>query len=59
MACVFALGTIRSVNRCLSQYSVWLRAGPPGDRGSIPSRGEWIFPVTLCPDLGAGLAQSV
>jgi hypothetical protein len=29
----------------LSQYSVWLRAGRPGDQGSIPGRGERIFPV--------------
>jgi hypothetical protein len=25
--------------------SVWLRAGLPGDRGSIPGRGERIFPL--------------
>jgi hypothetical protein len=24
----------------LRQYSVWLRAGRPGDRGSIPGRGK-------------------
>jgi hypothetical protein len=29
----------------LSQYSVWLRAGRPGDLGSIPGRGETIFPL--------------
>jgi hypothetical protein len=29
----------------LSQYSVWLRAGRPGDGGSIPVRGERIFPL--------------
>jgi hypothetical protein len=29
----------------VSQYSVWLRAGRPGDRGSIPGRGERIFPL--------------
>jgi hypothetical protein len=29
----------------LSQYSVWLRAGRPGDRGSIPGGGERIFPI--------------
>jgi hypothetical protein len=29
----------------LSQYSVWLRAGRPGDLCSIPGRGERIFPV--------------
>jgi hypothetical protein len=27
----------------LSQYSVWLRAGRPGVRGSIPGRDERIF----------------
>jgi hypothetical protein len=26
-------------------YSVWLRAGRPGDRGSIPGRRERIFPL--------------
>jgi hypothetical protein len=30
----------------LSQYSVRLRAGRPGDWGSIPGRGERIFPLT-------------
>jgi hypothetical protein len=34
----------------LSQYSVWLRAGRPSDRDSIPGRGERIFPLALCPD---------
>jgi hypothetical protein len=28
-----------------SHYSVWLWAGRPGDRGSIPGRGERIFPL--------------
>jgi hypothetical protein len=27
----------------LRQYSVWLRAGRPGDRGSIPGRGKGFF----------------
>jgi hypothetical protein len=27
-------------------YIVWLRAGRLGDRGSIPDRGERIFPLT-------------
>jgi hypothetical protein len=26
-------------------YIVWLRAGRPGDRGSIPGGGERIFPL--------------
>jgi hypothetical protein len=30
----------------LSQCSVWLRAGRPGDQVSIPGRGKRIFPVT-------------
>jgi hypothetical protein len=30
----------------LSQYSVWLRTGRQGDCGSIPGRGERIFPLT-------------
>jgi hypothetical protein len=29
----------------LNQYSVWLRALQSGSRGSIPGRGERIFPV--------------
>jgi hypothetical protein len=29
----------------LSQYSSWLRVGRPGDRGSIPGRGERIIPL--------------
>jgi hypothetical protein len=29
----------------LIQYSVWLRTGRPGDRGSIPGRGKRIFPL--------------
>jgi hypothetical protein len=29
----------------LSQYSVWLRAGRPDDRGLNPGRGERIFPL--------------
>jgi hypothetical protein len=28
-------------------YGVWLRAGRPGDRGSIPGRGEIIFPLAF------------
>jgi hypothetical protein len=35
----------------LSQYSVWLRTGRPGDRGSIPGGGKMIFfSNLLCPD---------
>jgi hypothetical protein len=29
----------------LSHYNVWLRAGRPSDRDSIPGRGERIFPL--------------
>jgi hypothetical protein len=29
----------------LSQYSVWLWTGHPGDQGSIPGRAKRIFPV--------------
>jgi hypothetical protein len=32
---------------CLSQYSVWLRDGRPGDRGSIPGQG-------ICVQTGSG-----
>jgi hypothetical protein len=31
---------------CEPGSSVRLRAGRPGDRGLIPGRGEWTFPVT-------------
>jgi len=34
----------------LSQCSVWLRAGRPGDRGSIPGGGKGFFLYPLCPD---------
>jgi hypothetical protein len=30
----------------VAQYSVWLRARRPGDRGSIPGRGKRIFSLT-------------
>jgi hypothetical protein len=33
---------------------VWLRAGRPGDRGSIPGRGERIFFCSLCVQTGSG-----
>jgi hypothetical protein len=41
-------GTVGTVNgrllsNHLSQYSVWLRTGRPGDRGSIPGRGKEFF----------------
>jgi hypothetical protein len=29
----------------VAQYSVWLWAGRPGDRGLIPGRSERIFPL--------------
>jgi hypothetical protein len=32
-----------------STRSAWLRARRPGDRGSIPGRGERIFPLTSVP----------
>jgi hypothetical protein len=35
-----------SVSRVAHRYNVWLGAGRPGDRGSIPGRGEMIFPLT-------------
>jgi hypothetical protein len=34
----------------LSQYSVWLRAGRPDDRGSISGRGKGFFLYPLCRD---------
>jgi hypothetical protein len=35
----------RTTVNLAAQHSVWLRAGQPGDRGSIPGRGERIFPL--------------
>jgi hypothetical protein len=34
----------------VAHYSVWLRAGRPGDRGSIPGRGKRYFLSPLCSD---------
>jgi hypothetical protein len=34
-------------------YSVWLRTGRPGDRGSIPGRGKG-FSSSLCVQTGSG-----
>jgi hypothetical protein len=35
-------------------YSVWLRAGRPDDRASIPGRGERIYPLASCVQTGSG-----
>jgi hypothetical protein len=37
----------------VGQYSVWLRAGRPSNRGSIPVKGERIFPVCVQTGFGA------
>jgi hypothetical protein len=37
--------------------SVSLRAGRPGDRGSIPGRGEWIFPLATASRQALGPTQ--
>jgi hypothetical protein len=34
-------------------YSVWLRTGRPGDRGSIPGRSK-VFSFNLCVQTGSG-----
>jgi hypothetical protein len=39
-------------------YSVWLRAGQPGDRGSILGRGERIFPLVSVSRLALGRIQA-
>jgi hypothetical protein len=41
----------------LSQYSVWLRAGQPGDRGSIPGKGERISPLASVSRPALGTTQ--
>jgi hypothetical protein len=40
----------------ISHYSVWLRSGRPGDRGSIPGR-ERIFPLASVSRLALGPTQ--
>jgi hypothetical protein len=35
---------LHSSNYFVAEYSVWLRPGQPGDRGSIPGRDERVFP---------------
>jgi hypothetical protein len=45
---------LRTVPGKLSQYSVWLRAGRPGDRGSILGRGERGFSSSLFVQTGSG-----
>jgi len=40
-----------------SQYSVWLRAGRPGDRCSILGRGKRIFPLASVSRLALGPTQ--
>jgi hypothetical protein len=37
----------------LSQYSVWLRTGQLGDRGSIPGGGKEDFSSSLCVQTGS------
>jgi hypothetical protein len=39
------IGTIGNNGNRVAQavYSVWLRTGRPGDRGSIPGRGKGFF----------------
>jgi hypothetical protein len=38
-------GRTRNETRIQCKYSVWLRTGRPGDRGSIPGRDKKIFPL--------------
>jgi hypothetical protein len=42
----------------LSQYNVWLWTSLPGDRGSIPGRGERIFPLASLSRPALGPTQS-
>jgi hypothetical protein len=41
----------------ISQYCVWLRTGRPDDRGSIPGRGERMFPLASVSRPALGLTQ--
>jgi hypothetical protein len=43
----FYIGVNFKVSR-VAEYSVWIRAGRAGDRGSIPGRGARIFCCSLC-----------
>jgi hypothetical protein len=42
----------------VSQHSVRLRAGRPGDRGSIPGRGERTFPLASVSRPALGLTHA-
>jgi hypothetical protein len=46
-----------SIDPGSSASSVWLQDGRPGDRGSIPGRGERIFPVACVSRLSLGPTQ--
>jgi hypothetical protein len=48
------IGVSMLVSRVAQSVSVWIRTGRPGDRGSIPVRGERIFPLASVsrPNLG-------
>jgi hypothetical protein len=48
----------RKSGSSVGSYSVWLRAGQPDDRGSIPSRGERIFPLNSLSRPALGPTQS-
>jgi hypothetical protein len=48
-----SLKDFAATSNARSQYSVWLRSGRPGDRGSIPGRGKRIFPLN-CIHTGSG-----
>jgi hypothetical protein len=53
LSCIQWIITCKYVRRepgYLSQYSVCLRAGRPGDRVSIPGRDKGFFLYPLCPD---------
>jgi hypothetical protein len=43
----------------VAQYSVWSRAGRPGDRSSIPGRGKGFFPLSSVSRPALGPTQSL
>jgi hypothetical protein len=49
----FSVQWYQEGSRLLIQYSVWLRAGWPGDRGLIPGRGRG-FLSNLCVQTDSG-----
>jgi hypothetical protein len=50
----YGIAAFTTTNYISLLYSVWLRTGRPGDRGSIPGRGKGFLPLAsvFTPALG-------